>query len=620
MEEFQEMKIKYDKKIWRKFFSYLSSLKRDFVILCLFMVSLAVLDTITPLLTQYAIDHYVAPLNAEGLWKFGLAFLAVSVLIAVDVVFFIRHAGRVENSILYKIRKDCFEKLQRLSFSYYDKNAVGWMISRTTSDAMKIAETIAWGLVDLIWGLAMMIGVSGVMLVINWRLALVTLVTVPLLAYISVYFEKKMLVEFRNVRKINSKITGMFNDGIVGAKTTKTLVREELNREEFGTVIGDMKRTSVRAATISAGYLPLALFISSIGMVLTLYFGSTFLIENFITYGVLVLFITYARQFFDPVLELARVYTELIGAQAAAERIMQLLDEPEKIQESDAVLEHYGDHYHLKTENWEPIQGNITFKNVGFAYKPDEPILEDFNLTVHAGETIALVGETGSGKSTIVNLACRFYEPTSGEILIDGKDYKARSQSWLHANIGYVLQAPHLFSGSIMENIRYGNLEASDEAVYEAAKLVNAHDFISKLENGYETQVGEGGGLLSTGEKQLISFARAIIAKPALFFLDEATSSIDTETEMKIQYAIDRVLENRTSFIIAHRLSTIRNADKILVIDKGRIIESGTHESLLKKAGHYYQLYTNQYVEEEKQLLMHQQKSEHLKTARTLPV
>jgi ATP-binding cassette subfamily B protein len=614
LEELQDMKIKYDRAIWKKFFSYLKALKKDFIILCVFMVSLAALDTTMPLLTQYAIDHYVEPMNADGLWKVGLAFLTLSILLAVDVFFFIRHAGKLENGILYKIRKDCFEKLQRLSFSYYDKNAVGWMISRTTSDAMKISETIAWGLVDLVWGLAMMFGVSMVMLVVNWRLALVTLATVPLLAYISVLFEKKMLVEFRNVRKINSKITGMFNDGIVGAKTTKTLVREELNRDEFGVVIGDMKRTSVRAATISAGYLPMALFISAIGMVLTLYFGSTFLIENFITYGVLVLFITYARQFFDPVLELARVYTELIGAQAAAERIMQLLDEPEEITESDAVVAQYGDHYHLKTENWEPIKGDIVFNDVGFAYKTDEPILEHFNLTVHAGETVALVGETGSGKSTIVNLACRFYEPTSGEILIDGKDYRLRSQSWLHSNIGYVLQSPHLFSGTIMENIRYGNLSATDEAVYEAAKLVNAHDFIRKLEKGYQTQVGEGGGLLSTGEKQLISFARAIIVRPALFFLDEATSSIDTETEVKIQYAIDRVLENRTSFIIAHRLSTIRNADKILVIDQGRIIESGNHHTLMEKKGYYYRLYTNQFMEEEKQLIFSKQKQDYLNT------
>lgn len=604
------MKLKYDKNIWKEMFTYFKPFKKDFIILCAFMISLALIDISFPLLTQYAIDTYVIPMDIEGLGKVGLTYLALATALSLIVFLFIRLAGKIEMNLLYKMRKDSFEKLQKLSFSYYDKNAIGWMIARTTSDAQKISETLAWGLVDLVWGVSMMFGISVVMLIVNWRLALVTLITVPLLAVISVLFEKKMLVAYRNVRKINSKITGLFNDGIVGAKTTKTLVREELNQEEFGEVTTDMKRTSVRAATFSAGYLPVALFISAIGTVLTLYFGSIFIVENVITYGTLVLFITYARQFFDPVLELARIYTEMISAQAAAERVMSLINEKEEIVESDQVLSKYGNHYEQKTENWEPVEGNVEFKNVDFYYKEGEYILKDFNLNVKKGQTIALVGETGSGKSTIVNLACRFYEPTEGQILVDGIDYRERSQNWLHANIGYVLQSPHLFSGTIVDNIRYGKLDATDEEIIEAAKTVNAHDFISRLDKGYETEVGEGGGLLSTGEKQLISFARAIIAKPRLFFLDEATSSIDTETEAKIQYAIDRVLENRTSFIIAHRLSTIRNADRILVIKKGIVIENGDHHELMAHKGHYYELYTNQFVEEgEREILNHQDKS-----------
>lgn len=598
MENSKEMKLKYDKKIWKELIHYFSDFKKDILILCVYMISLACVDISFPLLTQYAIDHYVIPGNAKGLSTVGIAYLGLAILLSTIVLVFIRHAGKIEMNLVYKMRKDCFEKLQKLSFSYYDRNAIGWMIARSTSDATKISETVAWGLVDMVWGLAMMIGISIVMLIVNVKLALVTLVTVPVLALISVLFEKKMLVEYRNVRKINSKITGLFNDGIVGAKTTKTLVREELNREEFGEVTNEMKRTSIRAATFSAGYLPVALFISAVGMVLTLYFGSIFIMNTTITYGVLVLFITYARQFFDPVLELARIYTEMISAQAAAERVMSLINEKEEILESDEVVDKYGDHYHQKIENWEVLKGDIEFKNVDFYYKENEYILKDFSLKVKEGETIALVGETGSGKSTIVNLACRFYEPTGGQILMDGVDYRMRSQNWLHANIGYVLQSPHLFSGTIKENIRYGKLEATDEEIIEAAKIVNAHDFISNLENGYDAEVGEGGALLSTGEKQLISFARAILAAPRLFFLDEATSSIDTETESKIQYAIDRILENRTSFIIAHRLSTIRNADRILVIEKGRVIEEGNHHELMKLKGHYYELYSNQFIEE----------------------
>lgn len=600
------MKLKYDKTVWKEMFIYFKSFKKDFLILCAFMISLAAVDISFPLLTQYAIDTFVVPRNLEGLWVVAVAYAVLTVALSLIVFLFIKHAGKIEMGLLYQMRKDAFEKLQKLSFSYYDKNAIGWMIARTTSDASKISETVAWGLVDMVWGFAMMIGISVVMLIVNWRLALVTLVTVPLLAVISVFFEKKMLVSYRNVRKINSKITGLFNDGIVGAKTTKTLVREELNREEFGEVILDMKRNSVRAGTISAGYLPMALFISAIGTVLTLYFGSVFIMGELITYGTLMLFITYARQFFDPVLELARIYTEMISAQAAAERVMSLINEKEDITEDSEVLALYGNHYDQKVENWEPIHGDVEFKNVDFYYKEGEYILQDFNLKVSAGQTIALVGETGSGKSTIVNLACRFYEPTGGQILIDGKDYKERSQNWLHANIGYVLQSPHLFSGSIKENIRYGKLDATDEEIIEAAKTVNAHDFIIKLEKGYETEVGEGGGMLSTGEKQLISFARAIISRPSLFFLDEATSSIDTETEAKIQYAIDTVLENRTSFIIAHRLSTIRNADVILVIEKGKVIEQGDHHTLMSLKGHYYDLYANQFIEEGERDLLNQ--------------
>jgi len=615
VENSKEMKLKYDKAVWKEMIVYFKRFKKEFLILCVFMISLAAIDISFPLLTQYAIDTFVIPRKMEGLWIVAVGYAVLTVLLSLIVFLFIKQAGRIEMGMLYQMRKDSFEKLQKLSFSYYDKNAIGWMIARTTSDASKISETVAWGLVDMVWGFAMMFGISVVMLIVNWKLALVTLVTVPLLAIISVMFEKKMLVSYRNVRKINSKITGLFNDGIVGAKTTKTLVREELNREEFGEVTFDMKRTSVRAGVISAGYLPMALFISAIGTVLTLYFGSIFILDSVITYGTLMLFITYARQFFDPVLELARIYTEMISAQAAAERVMSLINEREEITEDAEVVAQYGNHYDQKIENWEPLQGEVEFKNVDFFYKEGEYILKDFNLKVEKGQTIALVGETGSGKSTIVNLACRFYEPTGGQILIDGKDYKDRSQNWLHANIGYVLQAPHLFSGTIKDNIRYGKLDATDEEIVEAAITVNAHDFISKLEHGYDTPVGEGGGLLSTGEKQLISFARAIIAKPRLFFLDEATSSIDTETEWKIQHAIDNVLEDRTSFIIAHRLSTIRSADVILVIEKGEVIEQGNHETLLAQKGHYYELYTNQFMEEGERELLSQHERNKLKMA-----
>jgi ATP-binding cassette subfamily B protein len=311
-----------------------------------------------------------------------------------------------------------------------------------------------------------------------------------------------------------------------------------------------------------------------------------------------VAFLSYTVQFFEPIQELARIFTEFQSAQASAERIFTMLETPLEITDRPEIIARYGDLYAPKKDRWPDLQGNIAFNNVSFAYKEGEQVLSQFNLEVHAGETLALVGETGSGKSTIVNLACRFFEPTEGQVLIDGVDYRERSLAWLQSNLGYVLQTPHLFSGTIKDNIRYGRLEAGDEEIVQAAKLVNAHEFIMKMEQGYNAEVGEGGNRLSTGEKQLVSFARAILANPRIFVLDEATSSVDTETEQKIQHAIHKVLEGRTSFIIAHRLSTIREADRILVIRQGQITEEGTHHELLEQKGYYYRLYTNQFLEE----------------------
>jgi ATP-binding cassette subfamily B protein len=476
---------------------------------------------------------------------------------------------------------------------------VGWLMARMTSDTARLSDTIAWGLVDFVWGLTMMIGIACVMLVINWKLALLSLSVMPIVAILSIFFQEKMLKVYRKVRKTNSKITGSFNEGISGAKTTKTLVREEKNLDEFKVITKDMYSSSVQAAIFSAIYLPLVLTLGSIGTAIALWYGGKGVLLQTLSYGTLVLFIQYTIQFFEPVRELARIFAELQSAQASAERIFSMIETEPEIVDSEAVIEKYGDSFSGVRESWPHIDGNITFKNVSFSYKNGEKVLENFSLDVKAGETIALVGETGSGKSTIVNLACRFYEPTEGQVLIDGVDYTQMPIAWLQSNLGYVLQTPHLFSGTIKDNIRYGKLNAKDEEIIKAAKMVNAHDFISKLENAYDNEVGEGGNRLSTGEKQLISFARAILANPRIFVLDEATSSIDTETEHIIQDAIQTVLEGRTSFIIAHRLSTIRSADRILVIRDGEVTEQGSHKQLMKQKGYYYRLYTNQFMEEQ---------------------
>lgn len=602
--EEKEYSEEYDLSIWKDLFKHLIPFRKNFIVLGLFMVALAGFDAGLPLLTRYAIDIFIGEGTLENFPVF-VTIYAVSIITLSGLVYlFIREAGKIEAGLTYSLRKKGFKKLQELSFSYFDKTAVGWLMARMTSDSSRIGEILAWGLVDFTWGITLMFMISCVMLVINWKLALITLAVVPVLIVVSVLFQKKILKVSRAVRKMNSKITGAFNEGITGAKTTKTLVREDENNKEFEELTSVMRSKSVRSAVISAVYMPIVLCLGSVGMASALYFGGVNI--EIISYGTLVIFMGYAVQFYEPVRELARIFAELQVAQASAERLLSMIDTDPDIIDGDDIIAKYGDSVHAKRENWENIDGHIEFDNVTFYYKEDEVILDNFSLNVEPGQTIALVGETGSGKSTIVNLACRFYEPVKGSIKIDGVDYRQRSQLWLHSNIGYVLQTPHLFSGTIRDNIVYGKLDASELDVIRAAKLVNAHDFIMRFEDGYDTEVGEGGSKLSTGEKQLISFARAIISNPSLFVLDEATSSVDTETELLIQEAIQKVLSGRTSFIIAHRLSTIRSADRILVIDRGHIIEDGTHDELMHNKGHYYDLYTNQFIDEKEMELINE--------------
>ncbi len=444
----------------------------------------------------------------------------------------------------------------------------------------------------------MMIGIAVIMFTINPKLATLSLLTVPVVMGVSIFFQKKMLIVNRAVRQINSLITGAYTEGILGAMTSKVLVREEKNIREFNKLSENMRIKSIKSVKFSSFYLPLVVSIGSLGTALVLVYGGKAVDNNIVSYGTLILFISYTYRFFEPIEELAVVFSSFQSAQAALERVVELVEKEPSIIDRKDVIEKYGNIFEQKKENWEKIQGEIEFKNINFEYGNNQVVLQNFNLKVKKGENVAFVGETGSGKSTIVNLLCRFYEPNSGEILIDGIDYRDRSQSWLHSQLGYVLQTPHLFSGSILENICYGSENISRKEAIDAAKFVNAHNFIMKLKNNYDTEVGEGGSTLSTGEKQLISFARAIISKPKLFVLDEATSNIDTETEQLIQKSIYKMLEGRTSFIIAHRLSTIRNADRILVINNGKIVESGNHKELLARKSKYYRLYMKQFNEE----------------------
>lgn len=585
-------------KLFRPFMGFLA-------IQALLQILMALIDVLIPYLNKEAIDTYTSTSAAlDSLWGFIIFYVVIILITGVLNLLYFRVCGKTEMGFGGDLRDKCFHKLQSLSFSYFDTTPTGWLMARMTSDISRLAEILAWSLTELAWGIPVMIFSGFVMFTTNVNMTLIVLAVAPILAILSYYFQIRQLKAYRQVRRANSKITNDFNEGINGAKTTKTLNLEEHNFNEFKQDTAEMKRVSIKAVHLGATFRPLVQFISSIAIAAIIWIGGDLANSGLIGFGTLMMFIQYAQQFYEPVRMVAMLLSEFQMAQASGERIVYLLESEPTIVDSDEVIAKYGMIFDPKPENYEPIKGDIEFKDVDFSYIEGEKVLENFNLKINAGDTIALVGETGSGKSTIVNLICRFYEPVSGELLIDGTDYRERSIGWLHSKLGYVLQAPHLFSGTIKENVRFSRLDATDEEIIEACKLVNAHDFIMSFEDGYDTDVGEGGSRLSTGQKQLISFARAVLADPAIFVLDEATSSIDTETEKIIQYAIENIMKEKTSFVVAHRLSTIVNADRILVIKNGKIIEDGKHNELLKLHGYYYRLYTNQFNEDLKAKLL----------------
>ncbi len=605
---------KIDWKVWGKIFSYMKPLLLFVILSVVAMVFVAASDVVYPFISKYAIDDIITPnlgtgvIDMEGITKLIIYYVIFMVVSAIMVFLFIIFAGKVQTELANIIRHKAFHHLQELPFSYYDRTRVGWIMARMTSDSRNLSDILSWGLIDLSWGVFMMVLLVIVMFVINWKLALITITVVPFLAVLSHYFRRYILKAHRSIRKVNSKITGLYNEGLTGAITTKTLVLEDPNYHDFDSLTSNMRRQSIKAAMIQGLYFPSVLFIISVMISIVYFVGGKMvagLAGDIISVGTLYLFTSYVWEFFDPINNIASVFARFQQAQASAERIISLIETPIEIKDTKEVIKKYGTLFDYKRENFEPLKGDVRFKDVSFKYNIGEQVLKDFNLEVKAGESIALVGHTGAGKSTIVNLLCRFYEPTSGEILIDGVDYRKRSLGWLHSNLGYVLQTPHLFSGSVMENIRYGKLDATDEEVINAAKAVEAHDFIMKFEKGYDTECGEGGSRLSVGQKQLVSFARAILADPRILVLDEATSSVDTETEKTIQTAIDKLLKGRTSFIVAHRLSTIVHSNRILVVEGGEVVEDGSHRELIEKKGRYYKLYTSQYSEEMLELSKH---------------
>lgn len=556
----------------------------------------SVVDIAQPILQRYSINHFIGGGTLDTLPWFIAIYFGTILLSAAANYISCTDATCLEVWIDRDLRNDAFAHLQTLSFSYFNQNSVGYIHARVISDSSRIGSLFSWTLIDGVWQMTYLVGAIIVMLVINAKLALMVLTIMPIIVLLFSVFQSRLVRVNREVREINSKITGNFNEGITGAKTIKTLVIEDKIHDGFVADTAAMRKKTVRAAHLRGLFASTMGFASSLALAIVLWRGGYIAASEVGTFS---MFMSYAQGMMEPMRWIIDSISDLITTQVNIERLSKLLETKSDVVDSPEVIKKYGDCFDPKRENWEPIKGDIEFDDVSFKYPDgDEYILEHFSLNIPFGTNIAIVGETGAGKSTLVNLICRFYEPTSGRVLIDGRDARERSQLWLHSAIGYVLQTPHLFSGTVRENLLYGNQNATDEDIRRALELVSAQGVVDKLENGLETDVGEGGDMLSTGEKQLLSFARAILADPRILVLDEATASVDTITEQKIQSAIDTIIRGRTSVVIAHRLSTVRNADLILVVDDGKIIEQGTHEQLMSRRGSYYRLYTRQYEDE----------------------
>ena len=557
------------------------------------------MDAVIPLFQQYAIDHFIAESTLQGLGVFIGLYVLVIITQVISNYISAFGACKVELRVGRDLKRESFNHLQTLSFSYFNQNSVGYIHARVMSDTDRIASTMAWAMMEGVWHSAYLVCAVVMMLLLNWRLALCVLVVVPVVALTSMYFQKKLVFFHRQVREKNSHITSAFNEGITGAPTTKTLVIEDKMEREFRELTGDMRSVSVRAMHFRAMFMSTTALAASVALALVLWRGGIVTRQGLVLIGTLTVFMNYAQGMMEPIQWLVQALSNMVNVQVNVERFTHLMETESDVRDTPEVEEKYGDTFHPKKENWEPLYGDVEFRDVTFRYPDgDENILEHFDLKIPRGTNVAIVGETGAGKSTLVNLVCRFFEPTEGQVLIDGRDARERSQLWLHSNIGYVLQTPHLFSGTVLENLRYGRPDATMEEIEAAVKAVSADGIIARLPQGYESDVGEGGNSLSTGEKQLLSFARALLADPRIFVLDEATSSVDTVTERLIQEAIEKVMAGRTSFVIAHRLSTIRRADLILVVKDGKIVEQGTHARLMAARGVYHGLYTRQYREE----------------------
>ena len=596
---------------WKRIFTYVKPYNKHVWALMFAAVGTGVFDAIFPMMTRYAINNFIGEKTLDGIWLFVLVFLGLALFQLWLNVLYTQHAIVIEMGVGRDMRYDLFSHVQELSLDYFNATPVGFILARIMSDTQSLGAVFSWRLSAFAWNMAYVLSAAINMFILNSALATAVLLTIPVITLLAGKFQNKLLVANRIARKQNSLVTAGYNENINGAVTIKELDCRGRINSEFSEINSEMRRKSFAAKRVEAVFFPCIMVVSSAALAFVLGMGPVMVNKQLLDVASLAVFISYTFTLLDPIETITRSFAGIMALQANVERVNSLLDAQPGVKDRQDVIEKYGDIYSPVKENWEEIKGDIEFKDVSFKYPDSEKyVLENFNLKIKAGTCVAIVGATGAGKSTLVNLVCRFFEPTSGQILIDGTDYRERSYLWLQSNLSYVLQTPHLFSGTILENIRYAKPDATMEEVIDAAKQAQAHSFIEKLPDGYDTEVGQGGDKLSTGQKQLVSIARAILAKGKILVMDEATSSVDTQTEQLINGMTDQLLQNRTSFIIAHRLSTVKNADVIIVVDEGKIIEMGTHSQLLRAEGHYYRMYTGQWEEKRQDEFFRQLHSE----------
>ena len=554
--------------------------KKLYMLMFVVVIS-GILQAVVPLSIKLLTDDFITKQNLKGFIIAGIGFFSLVIISTLAIYSFYVFGGKLEYQVSKEIRKSVFERIEKFSLTNIKKYETGELISRLTSDVQKLSEVFSWGVIDACHSMIVLLISISIMLYLSYTLTLMLFLILPAIYIVTVIFQKNILKFQRKVRDYNSKIIRSYTESLSYIKTIKALGIEEKKKKEFKVFNERYRKYNLRSILISAIFVPAVMFVASIGVGFAFNFSSISVMKNVMTYGAFLSFLTYSFQIFEPFKMLAQIFTDLKSAQASAERVFQIL------YEEDEILE--------ERDNNLNFEGNIKFENVSFHYFDDDKlILKDFNFEIKNGESVAFIGSTGSGKSTIVNLICKFYNPTSGDIYLDGINYRNIDKTCLYNNLGYVLQQPQLFSISIKENIKFGNENATDEEILKVCNLLGIDEFISKLPNGIDTVIGETGYNISGGQKQLISFARALIKNPKLLILDEATSSIDTETEKIIQNKMKDILKGKTSIIVAHRLSTIKHCDKIVLIENGNILEQGTHLELLDKKGIYYKMYISE--------------------------